>query len=58
MHYVERLTSHNWILKSQVCCVKTLFTIGKTAVTLADRYRLGDLLGFLMKILETYKTFS
>mgnify|MGYP000927708040 FL=1 len=48
MHYVERLTSHNWILKITSLLRKKLYLrLEKTAVTLADRYRLGDLLGVL-----------
>ncbi|MCT1180187.1 thiol reductant ABC exporter subunit CydC [Lactococcus lactis] len=48
MHYVERLTSHNWILKITSLLRKKLYLrLEKTAITLADRYRLGDLLGVL-----------
>ena len=48
MHYVERLTSHNWILKITSLLRKKLYLrLEKTAVTLAERYRLGDLLGVL-----------
>ena len=38
MHYVERLTSHNWILKITSLLRKKLYLrLEKTAVTLADR---------------------
>lgn len=48
MHYVERLTSHNWILRITSLLRKKLYLqLEKTAVSLAERYRLGDLLGVL-----------
>lgn len=48
MHYVERLTSHNWILRITSLLRKKLYLqLEKTAISLAERYRLGDLLGVL-----------
>ncbi|AYF99747.1 thiol reductant ABC exporter subunit CydC [Lactococcus allomyrinae] len=48
VHYVERLTSHNWILRITSLLRKKLYLrLEKTAVNLSERYQLGDLLGIL-----------
>lgn len=48
VRYIERLTSHNWILKISSQLRKKLYEkLEKNAVYLIDRVRLGDLLGIL-----------
>lgn len=48
VHYVERLTSHNWILRITSILRKKLYLrLEKTAITLSEQFRLGDLLGIL-----------
>lgn len=48
MRYVERLTSHNWILRITSLLRKKLYLrLEKSAVNLSERYKLGELLGVL-----------
>lgn len=48
IRYIERLTSHNWILKITSDLRKKLYLrLEKSAIGLSERYKLGDLLGIL-----------
>ncbi|MFC4651494.1 thiol reductant ABC exporter subunit CydC [Lactococcus nasutitermitis] len=48
LRYIERLTSHNWILKITSELRKKLYLrLEKNAVALSERIKLGDLLGIL-----------
>lgn len=48
LHYAERLTSHNWVLKMTSRLRQRLYdALERDAVFLQSRYRLGDLLGLL-----------
>ncbi|GBG96442.1 thiol reductant ABC exporter subunit CydC [Lactococcus termiticola] len=48
VHYVERLSSHNWILRITSELRKKLYLrLEKTAIGLSERVKLGDLLGIL-----------
>ncbi len=48
IRYVERLTSHNWILKITSELRKKLYLrLEKNSITLANRFKIGDLLGIL-----------
>lgn len=48
VRYIERLTSHNWILRITSNLRRKLYLrLEKSAIGLSDRYKLGDLLGLL-----------
>lgn len=48
LRYVERLTSHNWILKITSELRKKLYLrLEKNSVTIANKLKIGDLLGIL-----------
>ncbi|MFZ2577062.1 MAG: thiol reductant ABC exporter subunit CydC [Lactococcus hircilactis] len=48
IRYVERLTSHNWILKITSELRKKLYLrLEKSSVTIANQLKIGDLLGIL-----------
>ncbi|MQW22183.1 MULTISPECIES: thiol reductant ABC exporter subunit CydC [unclassified Lactococcus] len=48
LRYVERLTSHNWILKITSELRKKLYLrLEKSSVTIANKLKIGDLLGIL-----------
>lgn len=48
VRYIERLTSHNWILRITSNLRRTLYLrLEKSAIGLSERYKLGDLLGLL-----------
>lgn len=48
MRYIERLTSHNWILRITSNLRRKLYLrLEKSAIGLSERYKLGDLLGLL-----------
>ena len=48
VRYIERLTSHNWILRITSNLRRKLYLrLEKSAIGLSERYKLGDLLGLL-----------
>ncbi len=48
LHYLERLTSHNWILRmTSNLRLKLYNVLEKDAIFLKQRYRTGDILGLL-----------
>ncbi|MDR0921428.1 MAG: thiol reductant ABC exporter subunit CydC [Lactobacillales bacterium] len=48
LRYIERLTSHNWVLKMTSDLRKKLYlSLEKEAIFFNERYRLGDILGLL-----------
>lgn len=48
VRYIERLTSHNWILRITSKLRRKLYLrLEKSAIGLSERYKLGDLLGLL-----------
>lgn len=48
VRYIERLTSHNWILRLTSNLRRKLYLrLEKSAIGLSERYKLGDLLGLL-----------
>ena len=48
VRYIERLTSHNWILRITSNLRRKLYLrLEKLAIGLSERYKLGDLLGLL-----------
>ena len=48
VRYIERLTSHNWILRITSELRRKLYLrLEKSAISLSNRYKLGELLGLL-----------
>ncbi|WP_339011714.1 thiol reductant ABC exporter subunit CydC [Lactococcus garvieae] len=48
VRYIERITSHNWILRITSNLRRKLYLrLEKSAIGLSERYKLGDLLGLL-----------
>lgn len=48
VRYIERLTSHNWILRITSNLRRKLYLrLEKSAIGLSERYKLGDILGLL-----------
>lgn len=52
-HYIERLTSHNWVLKMTSKLRRKLYhTLEKDAMVFKQKYRMGDILGLLAEDIQ------
>ena len=51
--YIERLTSHNWVLKMTSKLRRKLYhTLEKDAMVFKQKYRMGDILGLLAEDIQ------